>query len=32
MSHLREIENHFGRPITKLDTDDFDKMERAVAS
>lgn len=32
MSNMKEIEKHFGRPITRLDTDDFDNMERAVAS
>ena len=32
MSNLKEIESHFGRKIVKLDTDDFDSMERAVAT
>ena len=30
--HMKEIEEHFGKPIVKLDTDDYDNMEQAVAS
>ena len=32
MRNLQEIEKHFGKTITKLDTDDYDNMEQAVTS
>ena len=32
MQHLRKIEEHFGRKITKLSVDDPDLLEQAVAS
>lgn len=32
LRNMQEIEKHFGRDIVKLDTDDFDHMEQAIAS
>ena len=32
MQHMRKIEEHFGRKITKLSVDDPDLLEQAVAS
>ena len=32
MANLKTIEEHFGRTIAKLDTDDLDNIEEAVAS
>lgn len=32
MENLKAIEKHFGRTISKLDTDDLDNIEQAVAS
>lgn len=31
MRNMQEIEKHFGKPIVKLDTADYDNMEQAVA-
>lgn len=32
MKNLKTIEQHFGRPIIKLDTDDYDSIEQAISS